>query len=229
MKISKVWGWIAPCSLMLSVSAQANAVGLAELLEAVEGNPQVQEGQAELRSAEAGLDLANLQSAPRIRLSLDNDLAHSDDATRRAEVKVEKSLFDWGKAEASVEVAQARKASKELNVLARTDELRRQEINQFAQGATELEKVDVYEQSLEELSELEAKMSRRVEQRISPETELRVVQGKIRQQQVLIRESRGRIRNAELALLQATGVSPSAWTLRCVRLRKANVNWLLQP
>lgn len=193
MKISKVWSWAAPCSLMLLVSPQVNAVGLAELLEAVEGNPQVQEGQAELRSAEAGLDLANLQTAPRIRLSLDNDLARSDDATRRAEVKVEKSLFDWGKAQASVEVALARKASKELNVLARTDEIRRQVINQFAQGATEVEKVAVFEQALEELSELEANMSRRVEQRISPETELRVVQGKIRQQQVLIRESRGRM------------------------------------
>ena len=115
MKQIKLWCWAAPSALMLSVSVQASSVGLAELLDAVEGNPQVQEGQAELRSAEAGLNLANLQSAPRIRLSLDNDLAHSDDATRRAEVKVEKSLFDWGKAQALVEVAQARKASKELN------------------------------------------------------------------------------------------------------------------
>lgn len=220
MKQIKLWCWAAPSALMLSVSVQASSVGLAELLDAVEGNPQVQEGQAELRSAEAGLNLANLQSAPRIRLSLDNDLAHSDDATRRAEVKVEKSLFDWGKAQASVEVAQARKASKELNVLARADELRRNVINQFAQGATELEKIAVFEQSLDELSELEANMSRRVEQRISPETELRVVQGKIRQQQVLIRESRGRIRNAELALLQATGVSPSAWALPLCSVEK---------
>lgn len=204
---------VIPPLLMLSGASQAEETGLAELLSAVDGNPRVTEGRADLRSAQAGLELATLQTAPRIRLSLDSDVAHSEDATRRAEVKFEKSLFDWGKAQASIDVAQARKEAKELSVLARTDELRRNVINQFAQGAAELEKVAVFERALEELGELEANMSRRVAQRISPETELRVVQSQIRQLQLLIRESMGQIRNAELALLQSTGLAVTEWAL----------------
>lgn len=191
----------------------AKEVGLSDLLESLSNNAEVQERAARLAASEAALRSTTLQADPRIRLSLDSDIASSETAARQTELTVEHSFWDWGKSDAAIAAAEAKVGQRKSSVIARQQALRKEVINNFAQGVAEIALLGVYDQSLEELRELSSNMARRVEQRISPETELRVVQSRIRQQQVLARESRSRIRNAELALLQATELTPTQWQL----------------
>ena len=85
----------------------AKEVGLSDLLESLSNNAEVQERAARLAASEAALRSTTLQADPRIRLSLDSDIASSETAARRP-VNIEHSFWDWGKSDAAIAAAEAK-------------------------------------------------------------------------------------------------------------------------
>ena len=181
---------------------------LLQMFEAVERNPELAVKRARGDAARANQDVLQSFKSPKISVTADGDLISSDDEERVVETSIEQTIHDWGALDADLREADLliQRENAELAALGRR--VRQQVVNGYVAGLRASQVGEALDLAIDDVSTIEAVMSRRVEQNVSPATDLLFVRARLSQYRSARIQAEGDLRDSHLQLVQLSGLVP---------------------
>jgi outer membrane protein TolC len=189
----------------VDVYAEKQALELHELLTKLNENPSLLMQSAKVDARSAYLTAIESDALPRVTFSGNGDVLSTGNEERLVEATVEYTLYDWGNQKSSVENANASLQAQAAQSKASLMELSEEVVRQYITITSSHQQIDVINSSINTLNNLKEIMARRVEQGVSPSSDLLLVESQIGQLKSAQIQLNGSKRDAQLSLLQLTG------------------------
>ena len=185
----------------------SESIDISGLLVRLDDNPALDAKDAVVRSAAADTQVMESLGTPRLTAdALSAVTGQTTTSEPEYTMRAEQSLYDWGVNSSRVKGAEARleaaRLSREQTVMDLSVVVS-DAFHRLAAGFLQLQVLGEARVSLDELSDM---MSRRVEQRVSPQVDLEIVQSQVALQDVQTEQLRREIRRHQLTILRATKV-----------------------
>jgi len=189
---------------------------LGDMLAAVKDNPELAVKRARGDAAKANLDVLESYKSPKVSVTADGDLISSKDEERVLEASIEQTLHDWGALDADLHEADLRIQTETAELDSVTRRIRQRVVNAYVAGLRATNLTSALDQAIQDISEIESVMARRVKQNVSPATDLLLVKARSSQYLSSRIQAQGDLRDAQLQLIQLTGLKPRTdMTLGC--------------
>lgn len=200
--------WVLPLLFCLqSGQVFSGSVDISDLLARLDDNPALDAKDAAVRSAAADTQVMESLGTPRLTAdALSPVTGQTTTSEPEYTMRAEQSLYDWGVNSSRVKGAEARLEAARLSreqTLMDLSVVVSDAFHRLGAGFLQLRVLGEARLSLDELSDM---MSRRVEQRVSPQVDLEIVQSQVALQDVQTEQLRREIRRHQLTILRATKV-----------------------
>lgn len=206
--LRKIAGGVGLALSCVVGASQAPTGSLAEMLAAVEQNPELAVQRARTDAARSSLDVLESFKSPKLSVTADGDLISSDNEEQTVEASIEQTIHDWGALDADLLAADLEIEVNDAELSAVRQRVRERVAGAYVDAMRAAGLVSALELAIKDITEIEAVMARRVEQNVSPATDLLLVRARSSQYRSSRIQAVGDLRDAELQLIQLTGFTP---------------------
>lgn len=190
-----------------SVPVLAESIDISKVLDGLKNNPLVEAKHALIQSAQADLGVLESMDSPKVTADAMSPLAggHNSDQPDYT-MRVETSLYDWGanrnliaSGTAYLEARGMERDQAVLDLAVGTSDM-------FHQLASSFLQLGVFVNARKSLQDLVQMMGRRVEQKVSPQVDLDIVESRAALIDVRIEQLHREVRRHQLSILRDTEI-----------------------
>ena len=193
--------------LVFSASLSAAPVGVAEVLIGVRDNAAVKAKQALVQSAQADLGVRESMESTRVTIdALGHVVGEANDSQPEYMMRFERSLYDWGVNRNRVLSGTAYVEARDIEMSQAVLELSVGVSDAYHQLSGSFLRLGVHANERASLGELVDMMTRRVEQKVSPQVDLDIVRSRLGLVDVKVEQLHREIRRHQLSILRGTEI-----------------------
>ena len=193
--------------LVFSASLYAAPVGIAEVLIGVRDNAAVKAKQALVQSAQADLGVRESMESTRVTIdALGHVVGEANDSQPEYMMRFERSLYDWGVNRNRVLSGTAYVEARDIEMSQAVLELSVGVSDAYHQLSGSFLRLGVHANERASLGELVDMMTRRVEQKVSPQVDLDIVRSRLGLVDVKVEQLHREIRRHQLSILRGTEI-----------------------
>ena len=193
--------------LVFSASLSAAPVGVAEVLIGVRDNAAVKAKQALIQSAQADLGVRESMESTRVTIdALGHVVGEANDSQPEYMMRFERSLYDWGVNRNRVLSGTAYVEARDIEMSQAVLELSVGVSDAYHQLSGSFLRLGVHANERASLGELVDMMTRRVEQKVSPQVDLDIVRSRLGLVDVKVEQLHREIRRHQLSILRGTEI-----------------------
>ena len=193
--------------LVFSASLSAAPVGVAEVLIGVRDNAAVKAKQALVQSAQADLGVRESMESTRVTIdALGHVVGEANDSQPEYMMRFERSLYDWGVNRNRVLSGTAYVEARDIEMSQAVLELSVGVSDAYHRLSGSFLRLGVHANERASLGELVDMMTRRVEQKVSPQVDLDIVRSRLGLVDVKVEQLHREIRRHQLSILRGTEI-----------------------